>query len=77
MPEFPLRQWKQDVLETAADRFERRLIEETAGLRLEMAEVKRDMARMETRLIRWMFIFWIGQLGVTLTIVGVILRAKL
>lgn len=56
------------MLEAAADRFERRLTEETGKLRV-------DMARMQTRLIRWMFVFWIGQLGVTLTVVGVILRA--
>lgn len=56
------------MLEAAADRFERRLTEETGKLRV-------DMARMETRLIRWMFVVWIGQLGVTLTVVGVILRA--
>ena len=68
MPEFPLRHWKQDVLETAADRFERRLTEESAGLRIEMA-------RIHGSLIKWMFAFWIGQLGITLTIVGVVLRA--
>ena len=62
-------EWKKDVLESAADRFERRLTEETGQLRV-------DMARMETRLIRWMFAFWLGQLGVTLTVVATILRAR-
>jgi hypothetical protein len=79
MPGLPLRQWKQDVLETAADRFERRLTEEAAGLRLEIStmrvELRSDMARMESRLVRWMFAFWIGQFGLTITIVGIILRA--
>ena len=65
---FVFAEWKKDVLESAADRFERRLSEETGNLRV-------DMARMETRLVRWMFVFWLGQLGVTLTVVGVILRA--
>ena len=61
-------EWKNDVLEVAADRFERRLTEETSAMRVEMA-------RMQTSLIRWMFVFWLGQIGVTLAVVGVVLRA--
>ena len=49
-------EWKRDVLESSADRFERRLTEETGRLRVEMA-------RMETRLIAWMFVLWLGQIG--------------
>ena len=26
---------------------------------------KEDLARLESRLIKWMFIFWIGQIGAT------------
>ena len=68
---FPLRRtivnlvysdWKKDVLESAADRFERRLTEETGKLRVEMA-------RMETRLIAWMFVLWLGQIGALVTLV--------
>lgn len=66
---FAFADWKKDVLETAADRFERRLTEETGKLRV-------AMARMETRLVAWMFVFWIGQLGVTLGVVAMILRAR-
>jgi len=61
-------EWKKDVLEIAADRFERRLSEETGMLRVEMA-------RMQTSLVRWMFVFWLGQLAVTLSVVAVVLRA--
>ena len=64
-----LLEWKKDVLEASSDRFERRLTEETGKLRV-------DMAGMETRLVRWMFVFWLGQLGVTLTVVAMILRAR-
>lgn len=64
---FSFAEWKKDVLETAADRFERRLTEQTGTLRV-------AMARMETRLIAWMFVFWLGQLGVTLTVVTMLLR---
>lgn len=61
------REWKQDVLESAADRFERRLSEEIGKLRVEMAamraELKVEMARMHSSLIRWSFAFWLAQLG--------------
>ena len=56
MLNLTLMEWKRDVLESASDRFERRLTEETGMLRVEMA-------RMEVRLIRWMFVFWLGQLA--------------
>lgn len=48
------REWKDEVMIAAADRFERRLVEVDAGLRLRMSE-------MEGRLLRWSFAFWLGQ----------------
>ena len=50
--------WKKDVLETATDRFERRLTEE------------------RNRVIRWMFGFFVAQLGMMLSLVGMMLHAK-
>ncbi|MEX2271830.1 MAG: hypothetical protein WD690_10185 [Vicinamibacterales bacterium] len=50
------REWKDEVMTAAADRFERRLVEVDAGLRLRMSE-------METRLLRWCFLFWIGHVA--------------
>jgi hypothetical protein len=85
----PQREWKEDVLETACERFERRLSEEAAGVhrevnvvRLEVANLRVDttqqMARMHTSLLRWMFVFWIGQLMAFTGIVATVLRvAKL
>jgi hypothetical protein len=58
---FAFSEWKKDVLESAADRFERRLTDETGKLRV-------DMARMETRLIAWMFVLWLGQIGALVTL---------
>ena len=52
------REWKKDVMETATDRFERRLTEESS------------------RLIRWMFGFFVAQLGMMLSLAGMILHAK-
>ena len=63
-----MQEWKEHVLEIAADRSELRLTQETSGQRVQMAQ-------MHTSLIRWMFVFWLGQLGVTLTVIGIILNA--
>jgi len=61
MVNFAFADWKKDVLESAADRFERRVTEETGMLRVEMS-------RMETRLIPWMFVLWLGQIGALVTL---------
>lgn len=48
--------WKnqrEDVIAFVEERFERRIAE----LKVEIANVKVD-------LIRWMFVFWVGQIGV-------------
>ena len=63
-----MQEWKEHVLEIAADRSELRLAQETSGLRVQMSQ-------MHASLIRWMFVFWLGQLGVTLTVIGIILNA--
>jgi hypothetical protein len=62
-----LREWKKDVLETAGDRFERRLTEVEGSLRLEIT-------RMHASLVKWMFVFWIGQFGVTLSVIAILMR---
>ena len=78
MPDFPLRQWKEDVLETAADRFERRLSEELGVFRVEvvreLASMRVENAKLHTSLVRWMFFFWIGQFAITLTVFGLLFR---
>jgi hypothetical protein len=68
MLNLELLQWKQEVLQSATERFERRLTDESDTLRV-------DMARMETRLVRWMFVFWLGQLGANLAVTAFVLRA--
>ncbi|MGH7546040.1 MAG: hypothetical protein ACREKI_07650 [Gemmatimonadota bacterium] len=45
---------RDDVIVLVEERFERRLAEAVGGL--------------ETRLTRWMFIFWVGQIGALLGI---------
>ena len=48
---------KRSVIEVVGERFERRLSEELGKLRT-------DMADLRANLIQWMFLFWIGQIGV-------------
>lgn len=73
-------EWRKAVLETATDRFERRLTEEIGAVRLEIAamrvEIAREIAAGRLSLIRWMFGFFIANLSVMLSLIGMILRAK-
>ena len=43
------------------EKFEKRLAEEIGKVRVEIAE---KIAETKTFLFRWMFIFWVGQIGV-------------
>ena len=58
---------KQDVIALVEEKFERRLAETRAAL-----EVKIEASKAE--LIRWMFIFWVGQIAVTTGILVTLLR---
>ena len=76
------RQWKEDVLGIAGERFERRLAEEIGALRVDMARefasVRVDMAKefAETRasLLKWSFLFWIGQFAAVTAMMAFLLR---
>lgn len=50
---------KADVLAFVEEKFQRRLSQEVAKLDVRISEVRAD-------LVRWMFIFWVGQLGAIL-----------
>ena len=51
----------------ATDRFERRLTEEMSALRLEMhqgfAALRQEDATTRVELLKWSFLFWIGQVA--------------
>ena len=77
---------RENVIEMAADRFERRLAEEMTGLRSEIGSLRLethseigklrvDMGAFEGRITRWMFVFWIGQIGALLAILFAFFRA--
>jgi hypothetical protein len=55
-------------------KFERRLAEETGKLRAEIGELRADMGAFEARITRWMFVFWVGQIGVLLGIIFAFFR---
>jgi len=54
---------KESTLNTASERFEKRL-----------AEIKVDISNAKTEMIKWMFIFWIGQIAVLFGIIAVFLK---
>ncbi len=98
------RQWKDDVLGIAGERFEKRLSEEIGVLRVDMAKefaaVRVDMANgfaavraemaqesaairkemgiglAETRadLLKWSFLFWVGQFAAVSAMMAFLLR---
>jgi hypothetical protein len=97
------RNWKEEMLTIAAERFNHRLADEIGALRLDMAKefaavrvesakefaaVRGEMAAMgaglrtemaETRftMLKWAFLFWVGQVAATTGIVAMLLRAML
>jgi hypothetical protein len=81
--------WSEQVLNRAGDRFERRLAEEASRLRVEMAEgfaglrqemstlgsgLRQEMANHRVELLRWSFLFWIGQIAVISGLLAFMLR---
>lgn len=75
-------EWAKDVLEISTERFERRLAEEVGGLRQELyaamnalrLDVVREMASTRAELLKWSFVFWVGQLAGVAAIVSYLLR---
>jgi len=83
------KEWSAEVLSVAAERFDRRLVEETSKLRIEMAqgfaavrqemaeqrsELRQGMAEQRADLIKWAFLFWLGQVGATAALIAFMLR---
>jgi len=77
-----LRDLREDVLETAGDRFERRLTDEVGGLRQEIysamnqlrIDLVKEIAGTRVELLKWSFLFWVGQLAGVTAIVSFLLR---
>lgn len=64
----------EHVMTQSAERFERRLVEEISKLRIEMVQgmtaIRQEMADQRFELLKWSFLFWIGQV----VAVGTLLR---
>ncbi len=84
------RRWKDEVLALAGERFDRKLGEELGALRLDMAKefaavrvemakefaaVRGEMAETRFTMVKWAFVFWVGQLVAMTGIMTLLLRA--
>ncbi len=59
---------RKEALAIAEERFEKRLSEETGKLRVEIEklrmELRVEMSSNKSEIIKWMFLFWLGHIGV-------------
>ena len=51
-----------------------RITEESGKLRLEMEKLRTEIEKNRADIIKWMFIFWVGQIGVLSAIIIVMMR---
>jgi hypothetical protein len=72
------RDWRDEVLSLAADRFERRLTEEASTLRIELARgltaVRQEIATTRVEMLKWSFLFWAGQVATMAGLMALMLR---
>jgi hypothetical protein len=77
-----LNAWSEHVLSIAAERFERRLAQEIAGLRVELmremhagfASIRQEMANQRVELLKWPLVFWVGQFAAFTAVLSFMLR---
>lgn len=77
------------MIAACTERFERRLVEELSRLRVEMAQqgaglrqemsqlgasLRAEMAAGRVEMIRWSFLFWVGQVIAIAGLMGILLR---
>jgi len=55
---------QKSLIEVVEERFERWLAEEIGKVREEISTLRVEMADLRANLVQWMFLFWIGQIGV-------------
>ena len=74
--------WSEQVLGGAGDKFERRLSEEITALRVEMRNalhdgltaVRQELSITRVEMLRWSFVFWIGQVAAIAALLAFMLR---
>jgi hypothetical protein len=71
-------QAREDVITACTEKFERRLVEEVSGLRVQIAEaagtLRGDIAAGRVEFIKWSFLFWVGQVLAITGVLTVMLR---
>jgi len=70
--------WSDRVLTTAADRFERRVTQECSLLRQDfndgLGAIRTELASVRVEMLRWSFLFWIGQVAAIAALLSFMLR---
>ena len=59
---------KEDIIELAEQRFEKRLGKLDTKIEKVKADLEVKIERVRADFIKWMFIFWVGQVGVLIGI---------
>ena len=75
-------EWTEEVLTAAVDRFDRRLTTEIASLRVDFArdmatlrqDFTRDLSSVRVELLKWSFLFWVGQVAAIAGLLAFMLR---
>ena len=72
------RAWKDEVLAIAGEKFEKRLAQEIGSLRIDMAKefaaLRVEMANASASMLKWSFLFWIGQFAAVSAMMAFLLR---
>jgi len=76
-------EWTDEVLTAAVDRFDHRLTTEIASLRVDFTrdmallrqDFTRDLAGVRVELLKWSFLFWVGQVAAIAGLLAFMLRA--
>jgi hypothetical protein len=71
---------ENEMLTIVTERFERRLAEEIAGLRIEMhtgfAALRKEMSDQRAELLKWSLLFWVGQFAAFTAVLSFLLRMR-
>jgi len=72
--------WSEHVLTIATERFEKRLTQEVSTLREEfhrsLTDIRQEIATTRFELLKWTFLFWIGQVAVMAGLLSYMLGAR-
>jgi hypothetical protein len=79
------KEFKSSVIDFAEQRFEQSLSREIAAVRVDLADAEKRLmteiadlrggiAKSKSDTIKWMFIFWIGQIGAVLGIIMAVFK---